>query len=110
MRLATHDDLMDWWGNVPATMRALVVEDGGRILGVAGLAVMPDHIQAFSRFKDELRAHPFVLAKVAVLFKALLDDAGGAVMAVCSETEPTAPSLLRKLGFRHFAGGVWRHG
>lgn len=110
IRFATRDDLLQWWGRVPSTMRALVVEQDSRVLGVAGLAIMPDHIQAFSSFKDELRAHPFVLAKVAVLFKAMLADAAGPVLAMCNENEPTAPGLLTKLGFTAGPDGVWRHG
>lgn len=110
IRLATRDDLVQWWGRVPSTMRAIVVEDGARVLGVAGLAIMPDHIQAFSSFKEELRPRTFVLAKVAVLFKAMLDETTGPVLAMCNEGEPTAPDLLSKLGFTAGPDGVWRHG
>lgn len=108
--LATREDLVQWWGRVPSTMRALVVKDGERVLGVVGLAVMPDHVQAFSSFKEELRAKPFVLARAAVLFKAMLEEASGPVLALCNQNEPAAPGLLTKLGFTAGPDGVWRHG
>ena len=110
VRQATRDDLVRWFGSVPATMRALVVDDGGDVIGIAGLALMADHVQAFSAMKPALRGKTFVLAKVAVMFKAMLADASGAVQAVCSEEEPESPDLLSKLGFVPVYDGVWRHG
>lgn len=110
VRQATRDDLIDWFGAVPATMRAIVVEEGGKVYGVAGISVMPDHLQAFSAVKPELRRHKYLMAKAAVMFGRMLDESKTGVLAVCSPTEPTAPDLLTRLGFRHWADGVWRHG
>lgn len=110
LRYATRDDLVQWFGSVPATMRAIVIADDDRVLGVAGVLRGGDHIQAFSAIKDELRQHKILMGRAAVMFKKLLVEAGGPVLALCSPTEPTAPSLLAHLGFKHWAEGVWRHG
>lgn len=109
VRQATRDDLIDWFGAVPATMRAIVAEENGKVYGVAGISVMQDHLQAFSAVKPELRKHKYLMAKAGVMFARMLKDCGP-VLAVCSPTEPTAPDLLTRLGFRHWADGVWRHG
>lgn len=110
IRQATREDLVRWFGGVPATMRALVVDDGNELVGIAGLALMSDHVQAFSEMKPALRGRTYVLAKVAVMFKDMLADAIGPVQAACNLNEPTSPDLLAKLGFSHVYNGVWRHG
>jgi hypothetical protein len=109
VRYATAEDVKSWYGSVPATMRAVVVEDEGHLVGIAGIARMGDHLQAYSEIKDELRSHPYLLAKASVMIGKMIRDANAAVLAVCSESEPTAPSLLSRLGFAP-VDGVWRHG
>lgn len=110
VRYSTREDLIAWFGNVPATMRAVVVEDDGRVVGIAGLMRGADHLQAFSAIKEELRPHKRVLVRVARMVQQMIEDVPGPVLAVCSEKEPTAPGLLSALGFRHWMDGVWRHG
>jgi hypothetical protein len=110
LRPATENDIRAWFGNVPATMRAIVVEDGDEVLGVAGISTMADHLQAWSDFRPRLREHPYLLARAAVEFRRMLRDAPGVVLALCSQTEPTAPALLAKLGFVQYTERGWRHG
>lgn len=110
VRYSTREDLIAWFGNVPATMRAIVVEHDGRLVGIAGLMRGADHLQAFSAMKDELRPHKRILVKVARMLQQMIAEAQAPVLAVCSEKEPTAPGLLASLGFRHWLDGVWRHG
>ena len=69
VRYATADDVRQWFGEVPATMRAMVVERDGQVAAIAGLARMPDHWQAFSAFAPEMRAHGYYLAKLAKQFR-----------------------------------------
>lgn len=109
-RTATREDLIAWFGNVPVSMRVLVLEDDGRIVGVAGVSVMVDHLQAFSSQRPEAGDGKIAKARMAVAFKALLKTAGGPVFALCSETEPTAPGLLSHLGFRPITQRQWRYG
>jgi len=110
VRYATADDVRQWFGEVPATMRAMVVERDGKVAAIAGLARMPDHWQAFSAFAPEMRAHGYYLAKLAKQFAGLLEAAPGAVFAIASKTEPTAPALLSRLGFVEQPNGMWRYG
>lgn len=110
IRYATREDLLAWYGNVPATMRALVVENEGRIVGVAGVGRMGDHLQAFSSFTEELRGHKVTLGRAAIAFKKMLTEYQGPVLAICSQSEPTAPALLERLGFVPVQERLWRHG
>ena len=109
-RVATREDLMQWFGRVPASMRALVMEDDGELLGIAGIAVMGDHIQAFSIQSDKLRDHKIAKGRMAVAFAKMLADVKGPVFALCSETEPTAPGLLAHIGFVPHSKRMWRYG
>ena len=111
VRDATREDMLAWWGEVPATMRAIVVEHAGQVLGVAGIARMNDHMQAFSAFKEELRAHRFTMAKAALRYMQMLNETKIPVLAIQSRDEPEAPDLLEKLGFtKQGEGRMWRHG
>lgn len=111
VRYATKEDIDRWFQQAaPGTMRAVVVEDGGQLLGVAGLVRMGDHIQCFSSILDRLRPHKRALVKAARLVQQMVHEVNGPVFAVCSSSEPTAPGLLRALGFQPYQQEVWRHG
>lgn len=110
VRHATEQDLRHWFnGTIPTTMRAVVVEQDGRLLGVAGVARNDDHLHAFSRITDELRPHKITIGRAAAMLREMMDGMGQ-VWAVCSPTEPTAPNLLAWCGFKHQQEGVWRRG
>jgi hypothetical protein len=108
VRYATEADLRQLFdGTVPATMRAVVVEnEAGKIVGIGGVSRQDDHLQAFSRVTDELRPHKVTMGRVAVMVSRIIDQMD-CVWAVCSPTEPTAPGMLEWAGFRHAQDGVW---
>lgn len=107
IRYATEDDLRHWFnGAVPSTMRAVVVENDGRLVGIGGVARQEDHLQAFSKVTDELRPHKVTIGRVCVMVRRMLDEMA-CVWAVCSQDEPTAPALLEWAGFKHQQDGVW---
>jgi hypothetical protein len=110
LRAATRDDVLAWFGSVPATMRAIVAEHEGSVVGIAGVSTMADHVQAWSAFDEVVRGHPVLMARAAVLVRRMIESVSGPVTAVCSETEPTAPALLARLGFEQVEGRRWVHG
>jgi len=108
-RFATRDDVAQWFdGQVPATMRALVLEDGGKIIAIAGITSMGATAQAFSDVKNEARPHRVALARMSLAFRSMLDAVSVPVLALCNTDEPTSPGLLSHLGFRPYEGAVWR--
>jgi hypothetical protein len=111
IRAATETDLRQWFdGKVPATMRAIVAEHEGQLLGIAGIAMCEDHAQAFSGYRPGMRGWPVTMGRMAVVFASMLERAGVPVIAICSETEPTAPALLARLGFDQQDERKWRYG
>ncbi len=107
IRYATEKDLREWFdGAIPTSMRAVVVEKDGRLLGIGGIARNEDHLQAFSRVTNELRPHKVTLGRLAVKVRALMEGLGP-LWAVCDPTEPTSPNLLAWCGFEHMQDGVW---
>jgi hypothetical protein len=111
IRPATNADLRQWFdGYVPTTMRAIVVDDEGAIVGIAGIARMGDHLQAFSGIKPALRERPVTIGRVAVAFSRMLEESAKPIIALCSDDEPTAPGLLSHLGFTQQHQRIWRYG
>lgn len=111
IRYATEQDLRQWFnGTLPATMRAMVAEDDGRLLGLAGVAFNDDHAQVFSNLKPEMRANRMAVGRLAVKARRMVDEVAGPLWALCSANEPTAPGLLTWGGFKHVSEGVWRRG
>lgn len=109
-RYATREDVARWYGSVPATMRALVIEDDGELIAIAGLAPDGFVTQAFSEVKPRAKQHPVALGRMAAAFAKMLEAAAAPVMALCNADEPTSPGLLRHLGFEQHEGAVWRRG
>jgi hypothetical protein len=110
-RYATQDDVAQWFeGRVPSTMRALVIEDGGEVIAIAGLAPAGAFTQAFSDVKPAARRHPIALGRMVDAFRQMMDSVAGPVMALCNADEPTAPGLLRHLGFEQQDDAIWRRG
>lgn len=110
-RYATREDVAQWFeGRVPSTMRALVLEDGGEVIAIAGLATEGGITQAFSDVKPAARQHPMALGRMAVAFGDMLNAVAGTVVALCNADEPTSPGLLKHLGFKQQAGAVWQRG
>jgi hypothetical protein len=105
VRYATAEDLHGWYGGPPPmTMRAVVVEDAGSVVGICGLCRAPDHVQVFSHIKDELRGHWVPMARAAAMVRRMID---GPVLAMQDCAEPTSGRLLQWLGLREIAPGIW---
>jgi hypothetical protein len=110
-RYANREDVAKWYGGeVPATMRAIVIEDDGELIAIAGLAPEGFITQAFSEVKPRAKQHPIALGRMAVAFGKMLETVAVPVLAACNPNEPTSPGLLRHLGFEQHEGAVWRRG
>lgn len=107
-RYATADDLRRWYGCVPFTGRAVVLEQDGELVAIAGIAIGAGEAQAFSDVRGS--PSPVALGRTVMLFRRLLDEHRGSVIAMCTDGLLTAPRLLAWLGFRPTEQGAWRHG
>lgn len=107
IRYATEADTRGMFPDGAApTLRAVVVEDAGKVVAIGGYIRAIDHLQAFSHVSQEMRPHKITLGRVAVKVKSMLDELPK-VWALCDPSEPTAPGLLAWCGFEHVHDGVW---
>lgn len=105
VRYATEEDLHQWYGGPPPfTMRAAVLEVGGRVLAVGGVGPSIDHMQVFCEVAPEARRRGFELGRLAVLVRDMIKFP---VFALQNCSEPTAERLLRWCGLTETSPGVW---
>lgn len=98
VRPATSADLAAFstaptWG----TIRAIVAETDGKVIGIAGLAYQGEHVIAFSEIRDELRRYPVTIMRAARRVLRMLDGTGA--LAVANPEEQGARRFLTRLGF-----------
>lgn len=100
LRPATADDLVSFYGHHPrSTMRAVVAEHDGRILGVAGLMRTPNGLLAVSEITDELRRYPLVIMRAGRIIADMARKSAVPVYAVASDKEANSAAFLERLGF-----------
>lgn len=102
IRPATQKDAVQFYDGrrPPFSFRGYVAEKDGVVIGVGGVYYQDGIPVAFSDMKPAMRRHKKVMAKACRILLSLFDQIGGPVYAVACSTEPTAPYLLAKLGFR----------
>jgi hypothetical protein len=101
IRPASRDDIEAFSPvrNKP-TVRAVCMEIDGRIVGLAGVALVNGRWFAFVDLKDEARAHKMLIARTAIRFLSELRRDG--VRYVYAEADPTEIGAVRwmtSLGF-----------
>jgi hypothetical protein len=82
------------------TVRAVCMEIDGRIVGLAGVALVNGRWFAFVDLKDEARPHKMIIARTAIRFLSELRRDG--VRYVYAEADPTEIGAVRwmtSLGF-----------
>jgi hypothetical protein len=85
------------------SLRAVVVDDGGRLIGMAGV-IHTVPLQCFGEFGDELRSKPRVLLKLADALKVILNSYTTTVY-VCADDEIEASGrFLEYVGFEKVEG------
>lgn len=104
VRYATGADLDAYYGqgNRPSpSMRAIVAELDGEILGVAGLIYWRDQRTAISDMRPAMQDYPVTVMKAARMFARLLNQYGDGALAIASDKYPRAAEFLTRVGFKH---------
>ena len=105
-RPATREDVEDYWlRKVPGNLRAVVAEQDGKVVGMGGVYYDGAMRIAFSEYKPELRDNRRAKVRGVRMIMEILNSIKGPVYAVACPDEPTAESLLQRLGFRPAAPG-----
>ncbi len=98
---ATAADVLEFFGGYPpARMRGYVARLGGKVVAVGGIYYHAGTPVAFSDLKPEIRKHKKALAKGCRILMKFIEELNVPVYALASQSEPTAPYLLAKLGFK----------
>lgn len=109
-RRATPADAVAFYGT-PAKMsfRGFVAELDGEVVGIGGVYYDNGVPIAFSEMRPPMRKYKKAMAKACRILTRFFDQLGGKVYAIACPTEPTAPYLLAKLGFKP-TGLIGPHG
>ena len=104
---ATRKDIEVFYGpNCKWTFRAFAARLGDETLGVGGIYYEGPHIIAFSSFKPEMDNYP--VAKVRGIKKIMGIIGDREVYAIASEQYPDSHGLLKRLGFEHIGGRLFK--
>ena len=109
IRAAKKSDVIDIYGkNFEQSMRAVVVEHDGVVMGIAGI-IHSSPMQCISIIRDiRLRKSPKTIVKVAKRLRTMLDSYDVEIYAVANKDELDAPKFLEFVGFEHFDKEVYK--
>lgn len=100
LRPATEADLVAFYGRPPrSTIRAIVAEHQGRILGVAGLMRTANGMLAVSEISEEMRSHRLTIMRAGKAIADMAKRSPVPVYAVASDKEANSAAFLERLGF-----------
>ena len=101
IRKATQADAIAYYGsNAKCSFRGYVAELDGEIIAIGGVYYDNRMPIAFSEMRPPMRKFLKARARGCRMLVKLFDEIGGKIYAVACSTEPTAPYLLAKLGFK----------
>lgn len=104
IRVATDEDIVKFYGKRPShSMRAIVGELDGEIIGIAGIFFNGVCIVVFSEILPAARAYPFGIYKVARRIKDMLVQKSLPAVAIADPKVEGSCALLEHLGFYYIA-------
>ena len=107
IRYAKKADLVQFYGakRPTSSVRGVVVDRDGEILGVIGLAYEKRQMQAFSSMKEDMRKYPMTIMRAVKKFQEVLKKYGSNVLAIANQNEKNSDRLLQSVGFQ-FMGDI----
>lgn len=110
LRWATPEDIDAFYGKrPPQTVRAMILEIDGVVVGIGGLTSEPGQAVAFIDLKPEAKQHKKALVRaLRTGYDKLMRDNKLPIIAVADPNEPTAEGLLKHFGFEHMENGVFK--
>jgi hypothetical protein len=104
-RPATSADVKAFYPGIGASFRAWVAEIDGKPQGIIGITLTTPVACMFSAFNEPLR--PFLrhltVLRLIKRAQAAVHASRVPVWAVAEPTEPTAPGILERLGFKRLS-------
>jgi len=96
-----------WFTHHDKTVRGVVVELDGEIIGVAGV-LHTSPLQAFSEMSDKIRKYPKTVMKVMLSFKKVLEHYDLPMYAIANEDEHNSRKVLERIGFKPLDGRMYK--
>lgn len=112
IRAASATDVSEFLGSMPGpSMRAIVAERQGEVLGIAGIYRQGDNQVAFSDLSEEILRYPMAIGRATRRLGRMIEATGIPTLAIEGPRIPTAPRLLEWAGFELIGncsdGKVW---
>jgi hypothetical protein len=111
LRAATREDIAELAARfgVNPTMRAIVADLDGRLIGIGGVFRHHGRWYAFCSLTDEARAHKMTILRGGKRLVAMMGEMGlRFVYAHPDDTEPRSAAWLMSLGFQPTGNHFWR--
>lgn len=104
-----RDHLIEWYGDDGRgpTVKGVAAFLDDKLIAIAGFRMSGGHVIAFCDLKDEARPWKAAIHRTAVKLIQEAKTRHRRIIAICDESEPTAPKWLRRLGFNQDEGEVW---
>ncbi|MGX8939343.1 hypothetical protein ACWWJF_00405 [Symbiopectobacterium sp. Eva_TO] len=100
LRIATAEDIRQWYATIPFTMRAVIIETDGEAVALGGMMRRNGVHVAFMDMRESASSIPFSLWKGSLkAVKEIISTSKSPVYARVSDELKTAPSFLKRLGF-----------
>lgn len=102
-RAATPEDVKHFYPEMACSFRAWVCELDGEVQGIVGVALTRPVASMFSVFREPLRPylrHQAILRSIKRA-QAAVKASRVPVLALAEPGEPTAPGILKRLGFEY---------
>ncbi|CNL54324.1 Uncharacterised protein [Yersinia intermedia] len=100
IRHANDNDIRNWYGCIPATMRAVVMEVDGDPKMICGVMHQSDHYMAFMDTKDDAQQYPVAIMKASRLaVKEIFSKYHQPILAIESDKHESANRFLKRMGF-----------
>lgn len=113
VKTASMADVIEWFGQVPGTMKAVQLLVNGTPVAIGGMMRKEGFNMAFMDMKPEAKIVPFSLWKGSLkAMKEIIAESRIPVYARVSDSLETAPAFLKRLGFVPVEGNekvmVWQ--
>lgn len=112
LRLATADDIRDWYGRIPYTMHCMLLMIDDHPMAIGGIARMNGQNVAFMDIKPAAQHYPVTLVKAS---KCVIDEIiSRSVVQSVATPDPNLKNsrkFLTKLGFQQLNEElmIWHH-
>lgn len=105
VRLADENDIKDWYGKVPATMRAIILEINGDPMMICGVIHGVDHYMAFMDMKTGAQKYPIAIMKATrAAIMDVFQHYKQPIFAIVDDELDSAPRYLERIGFSPLDG------